>query len=828
VLEPGDTIDRYTIQGSLGAGGMGHVYRAYDARLRRSVALKVLHLADGADSDATGGAARMLREARAAASLDHPNVVAIYDVGEAVEPEALRGAPYLAMELIKGKSLRAFIGSDTPSAERIRWLGDIARALSAAHERGLVHRDIKPENVMIRDDGVVKVLDFGIAKRSSAPIGVSGASAASMPSGVITTTHGIAVGTPLYMAPEQMRGEELDGRTDQFAWGVVAYELLSGKPPWRTDGEPLRFVADVLSRDPEPLAVGDVPARVKDVVMRALAKAPSARFDSMDALVRAMGDASADTAISPPPASGSRAKLAWAIAGLAAIGAVAIAIARKPATTAASPSAIPSATRECASNRDCLRAHEGEAWRCKPAEGICAPLASEDCSVLAERTDLESDTTVYVGTMFPLRGDEGKAYGRSNERAVDLGRRDFAQSLGRFAKSDSRVIRPIAVVACDDVASPSRAARHLVDDVGAVGVIGFRSGAEVVDLAATIFIPRRVIAVAALNTGAAVTAVPQPTGEPRLVWRTTYNLNTTAAPLAELVHDVLEPRVLAARQGSAPVRVAFVRSKTPTAVGFAAELLRTLAFNGVTAIENRDAYLEVVYDDPNAPGAAPDWPSALQKLRSFAPHIVLFLGDDALVTNVIAPLEASWPAREPRPLYATMNSLAPALFTLIGKDASRRHRFFGMTSVSTIETNAKFVTLYNETFDDAITRTIAPNTSYDAFYLLAYAIQALGDRAPTGPNVARAFARLIGPGKPTDVGPADVFDAYNALSAGKNIDLRGSTGKLDFDLDTGEAPVDMAVLCVNADRDGRAFDTIESGLVFDAAARKLVGTMRCP
>ncbi len=161
-LAAGDQIDRYRILERLGAGGMGEVYRAHDPRLLREVALKILRPSEpGTQTQPSGpasdGAARILREARAAAALEHPNVVAVYDVGEIQEPVDLRGTPYIAMELIKGRSLRAFVGVPAvPMGERIRWLVDVASALGAAHKAGLVHRDVKPENVMIRDDGVVK------------------------------------------------------------------------------------------------------------------------------------------------------------------------------------------------------------------------------------------------------------------------------------------------------------------------------------------------------------------------------------------------------------------------------------------------------------------------------------------------------------------------------------------------------------------------------------------------------------------------------------------------------------------------------------------------
>jgi eukaryotic-like serine/threonine-protein kinase len=158
MLKPGDTFERYTIDAAIGHGGMGVVYRAHDSRLDRRVALKVL--GGGVDRGQGDGDARLLREARAAAALDHPNAVSIFDVGEH------EGATYIVMELVSGRTLREVVGdASVPVATRVTWLADVARALAAAHRRGLVHRDIKPENVMVRDDGVVKVLDFGIARR---------------------------------------------------------------------------------------------------------------------------------------------------------------------------------------------------------------------------------------------------------------------------------------------------------------------------------------------------------------------------------------------------------------------------------------------------------------------------------------------------------------------------------------------------------------------------------------------------------------------------------------------------------------------------------------
>ena len=293
--KPGDTFERYTIDAVLGQGGMGTVYRAHDTRLDRRVALKVI--SDGAGADASS--ARLLREARAAAALDHPNAVSIFDVGE------LDGAPYIVMEMVQGRTLREALGGSVPIRIRVGWLADAGRALAAAHKKGLVHRDIKPENVMVRDDGVVKVLDFGIARRSSAGVDPS---APTQGTALPTLTRtGVNVGTPLYMAPEQIRSAPLDGRADQFSWGVLAYETLSGKLPWQNPADALAVVAAILTDEPDPaaLAAAGVPDAVSAVVLRALSKKPDDRFASMEEAVAALEGALEGTPA--PPARVARA-----------------------------------------------------------------------------------------------------------------------------------------------------------------------------------------------------------------------------------------------------------------------------------------------------------------------------------------------------------------------------------------------------------------------------------------------------------------------------------------------------------------------------------------
>ncbi|HEX8793979.1 MAG TPA: protein kinase [Polyangiaceae bacterium] len=281
-LHVGDRFDRYEIEELLGEGGMAQVYRAHDPRLNRRVALKVLRVDSlNAPDSASSASTLMMREARAAAALDHPNAVSVFDVGEA------DGEVFLAMELVVGKSLRAYVGDPAvPWDTKLRWMVDAARALGAAHERGLVHRDVKPENVMVRADGVVKVLDFGIAKRVKVDI----ASGATLDDPRSQSFLGGLVGTPWYLSPEQLRNEPVDGRADQFAWGVMTYELLTGVLPWPKGVDGFQLVLAILNTVPDPPSklLKPLPSIVDATIMKALAKAPSQRFEAMEFVVTAL------------------------------------------------------------------------------------------------------------------------------------------------------------------------------------------------------------------------------------------------------------------------------------------------------------------------------------------------------------------------------------------------------------------------------------------------------------------------------------------------------------------------------------------------------------
>ncbi len=283
---------------------MGSVFAAYDTSLHRKVALKVVR-ADLTEDDSQA-TARLVREARAAAALTHPNIVAIFDAGD------VDGTPFIAMELVEGRSLRTLVGNpDVPLADKLRWITDVARALAAAHARGLVHRDIKPSNVLVRDDGVVKVVDFGVARRATRESQPPSSHETDWPT---LTEKGALVGTPQYMAPEQLRGEPADGRSDQFAWGVLAYQLLTGELPWQGGKSSSDVIAAILLQRPVPLEgrVPGLPQNVATTISRALEKEPGQRFRSMREIVAALEEAAptrVDRAARPSAREGPEATL---------------------------------------------------------------------------------------------------------------------------------------------------------------------------------------------------------------------------------------------------------------------------------------------------------------------------------------------------------------------------------------------------------------------------------------------------------------------------------------------------------------------------------------
>jgi serine/threonine protein kinase/Tol biopolymer transport system component len=313
---PGSIFGSYEIRGFIGAGGMGEVYRAHDPRLGRDVALKLLPATFAHDVERLQ---RFEHEARATAALNHPNITAIYDIGTS------EGQPFVVSELLEGDTLRSQLASGPlPVRVAVSYAQQIAHGLSAAHRRGIIHRDLKPENLFVIRQGLIKILDFGLAKQTL-PL-------ASSSEQHETTTPGIILGTVGYMSPEQVRGERLDHRSDIFALGIVLYEMISGHKPFQ-GASPADTLSAILKEHPPELSqiVRDVPPAIERIVTRCLEKDRENRFQSAAdlgfALDAVSGFSSAVAQAAPPP------RRRWKYLGAAMAGAIVVAI----ATLAAAP-----------------------------------------------------------------------------------------------------------------------------------------------------------------------------------------------------------------------------------------------------------------------------------------------------------------------------------------------------------------------------------------------------------------------------------------------------------------------------------------------------------
>jgi tetratricopeptide (TPR) repeat protein len=280
-LSRGTLVGRYVVMHTLGAGGMGVVYSAFDPELDRKVAIKLLQALPGGSE--SGGQTWLLREAQAMARLAHPNVVAVYDVGEMPGDRV-----FLAMELVEGVSLRAWLRQKRTWREIVAVMRAAGAGLAAAHAAGLVHRDFKPDNVLVGNDGRTRVMDFGLARLHGSDEHAARTSDLQIetksPLSERLTAAGTVLGTPAYMAPEIYRGQATDARADQFAFGVALYEALYHTRPFDK-----RALVEQRATAPKPPARTKVPAWLERVVLRALALDPAQRFATMDAMLVALG-----------------------------------------------------------------------------------------------------------------------------------------------------------------------------------------------------------------------------------------------------------------------------------------------------------------------------------------------------------------------------------------------------------------------------------------------------------------------------------------------------------------------------------------------------------
>ncbi|HEY6930165.1 MAG TPA: serine/threonine-protein kinase, partial [Thermoanaerobaculia bacterium] len=389
-LAAGTGLGPYEILSPLGAGGMGEVYKARDTRLGRSVAIKVLPQELSTD---TGRLRRFEKEAQSASSLNHPNIVTVYDIGSS------GSTSYIAMELVDGKTLREILADGPlPLRRLVQPAAQIADGLARAHEAGIVHRDLKPENLMITRDGFVKILDFGLAKlvqpesdgaRSVAPTLTKG------------TEPGVVMGTVGYMSPEQASAKAVDFRSDQFSLGAILYEMATGKRAFQKKTS-VETLSAILNEEPEPLAVAapSAPVPLRWIVERCLAKEPEERYASTRDLARdlarlreGLSEASGAGILAMAPSSRRLPWLVPAALALAAGAAIGILATRKGPAPVADYHAVTFRRGTVSRARFAPDGHTivyGAAWEGRPVELYSTRSDSTEARTLIPNADVAS------------------------------------------------------------------------------------------------------------------------------------------------------------------------------------------------------------------------------------------------------------------------------------------------------------------------------------------------------------------------------------------------------------------------------------------------------
>ncbi|MBV1861768.1 MAG: serine/threonine protein kinase, partial [Nannocystaceae bacterium] len=396
-------LGRFALLRELGSGGMGVVYAAYDERLDRKVAIKLLHASATGESE---GRARLVREAQAMAKVAHPNVAHVYEVAQQGH------RVYVVMQFIDGVDLAAWRERDAPSwTEAARAYLQAGRGLEAAHAAGLVHRDFKPSNVMIDGSGHVRVLDFGIARATDAVTSIVRDEGISpVDTGELRTRTGALVGTPAYLPPEVLRGKKADQRSDQFAFCVSMYETIYGRRPF-DDGDAADLIVALLEGKPPKKPESNVPGWVFRVLSRGLRADPAQRYDSMESLLQAI-----DRGL-----GGSRPWVALAsVGGLLAVGGVAFVLGGN------------STTDPCPIDRDAL----GDAWSLERRGAVRSSITTLEATFAVQAwTRIEARGEAYVEAWVEgMRGacEATRVHGVQSERGFDLRVRCLAERRREF------------------------------------------------------------------------------------------------------------------------------------------------------------------------------------------------------------------------------------------------------------------------------------------------------------------------------------------------------------------------------------------------------------
>jgi len=479
----------------------------------------------------------------------------------------------------------------------------------------------------------------------------------------------------------------------------------------------------------------------------------------------------------------------------------------------------------CVSNAACVAESGGKPAICRRDSGRCVALETPQCRVLAEKTDLENDDTIWLGAMYPERDSAGP-YGREAMLAVDLARRDFSNMTGGLPplKPGGRP-RPIAVVACDDTGDHESVARHLIDDVGVSAIQGFGRSKEVLDLASRYFIPKGILALAS-NTASMISSIRHEPGQPRLVFRVTSHSGISAQPRAAVIRDIIEVQ-LRGKGGllkpGEPLKIAIARTENVSGTSHTDAFVEALTKRRSAGFTNTDDIRPFIFQDSQLRDFSGKDAKIIEDLIAFAPHVV---DDGGAPAEIYALIEKAWPARLPYRLRYILSHP-------VGSEPMRQlallhptapSRLFSSDILSSAPATRKFSVHYNGFYHDNHSIEEVNAAPYDAFYIFAYATMSLGQSPITGTNLALAIKRLLPPGEPIDVGPSGILPAFKILASGGNVDLNGAQTSIDFDLETGNASCDFELNCF----DRKTQRSIWGGVIFRARTGELEGTWKCP
>jgi hypothetical protein len=624
------------------------------------------------------------------------------------------------------------------------------------------------------------------------------------------------------MAPEQLAGAPADARSDLYAFAVSLHEALFGARPFTG-----RTLAELLSaKRTETLTSTDSPAvpnAIRDTLKLGLRADPTLRPASMAEFLDALETAA--TPLAQPRRRDLRPWIAIAVAAGTAIvvargarhRATSIATAPVVAMASASTSLSSAACRPSA----CAASHPGEAYTCRPSDGTCVPIASQDCTAAYEPGDLAHDDTLWLGAMFPLTGPNADAFGKMNARGVELARAEIAEATHAFdGPTATTRVRRVAIVTCDDAADPMRAAKHLVEDVGVPAIIGFGSGQKLIDIATAELIPHRVLTLASLSQNPYVTSIPQPAGLPRMLWRTTYSALAIAPAAAHLAIALARSR----SEAQHVPKIAHIHDRSQPAMWFADLFPREFAKAAGDTADARAAYTEFTL--PMEASAAQDATLA-QAIAKTGAEVIIATGDTRQTVHIANLVDNAWPRSRARPAYLLQEGTTELFRDFVGRNDDRRRRVFAIGTPWNTAPNRAFVDRFNGQNTAHASYQFNPSPSYDSVYLATYAAFALGEAALDGASMSRALSRVVRRGDAAEVGPFQVFRILQTLGRGEDVALVGAAGSLALDEATGEAPVDLDLLCAAFDAGSDRIVDANAGLTFRAGSHSVLGTMRC-